>query len=79
MIRLRIGKAKRVELSGEPTSWTPISMKRADDDWWEVTVNARPGSYRVNVRIDGREWIAPPGTVPSRDEFGGEAGVIQIR
>jgi hypothetical protein len=79
IIRLRIAKAKHVELSGEPTSWTPISMKRADDDWWEVALNAPPGSYRVNVRIDGHEWIAPPGTVPSRDEFGGEVGVIQIR
>jgi hypothetical protein len=79
LVRLRIPHAKQVELSGEPTSWTPVTMRRVQGDWWEAHLNARPGSYRMNIRVDGRQWIAPPGTVTSRDEFGGEVGVIHIR
>ena len=78
-IRVRIPDAKRVELSGEPTSWKPLVMRKTTGDWWEADLEVAPGSYRVNVRVDGRQWSAPPGTLPTRDEFGGEVGVIQIK
>ena len=79
VIRFRIPKAVQVELSGEPTSWTPVAMRRISGDWWQAELRARPGSYRMNVRVDGRNWSAPPGTVPTRDEFGGETGVVQLK
>lgn len=79
IVRLCVPDATHVELSGEPTSWTPIAMQRANDGWWEAPLRAQPGTYRMNVRIDGKRWSAPPGTVPTRDEFGGEVGVMQLR
>lgn len=79
LVRLRIPRAQQVQLSGEPTAWTPVDMHRKAGDWWEAEVQARPGSYRMNVRVNGQQWSAPPGTIPTRDEFGGEVGVIQLK
>ena len=78
-VRLRVRSARHVELSGEPTSWQAIPMRRVGGEWWEAEVHARPGSYRMNIRVDGKEWSAPPGSVATRDEFGGEVGVIVIK
>jgi len=77
--RIRVANAFRVELSGEPTAWAPVTMRRASDDWWETEVAVMPGSYRMNVRINGSTWSAPPGTVPTKDEFGGEVGLVVLR
>jgi hypothetical protein len=79
VLRVRIPNATLVELSGEPTSWQPIAMRRSRDDWWEAELRIPPGSYRMNVRVDGKRWSAPPGTVATRDEFGGEVGVVLIK
>jgi len=32
----------------------------------------------VNLRVDRGQWIAPPGLLTTRDEFGGVVGILTI-
>ena len=77
-VRVRVPKASRVELSSELTGWRPVAMQRVDGEWWEVQVQTPSGVYRVNLRIDGGGWTAPPGVPVVRDEFGGQVGLMPI-
>ena len=45
---------------------------------WTADVRVVPGAYRVNVRIDGGTWKAPPGTATISDDFGGSAGLVVV-
>jgi hypothetical protein len=77
-VRVRIANASRVELSSELTGWKPVPMQRVGDGWWEVPMITRPGVYRVNLRVDGGAWTAPPGVPTVHDEFGGQVGLVPI-
>jgi hypothetical protein len=80
-LRLRIDARAAVELKGDLTDWQPVSMQRAarDPGFWEVVIAASPGLYHVNLRIDGGEWIVPPGLATVPDGFGGDAGLLALR
>ena len=78
-LRLRHPDASSVRVSGEPTRWMPVSMTRQDGEWWEVTLPAGPGTYRLNISIDDAPWQPPPGLPTARDEFGGRVGVVTVR
>jgi hypothetical protein len=71
-------RARRVELMGDFTDWHPLSLRREADDYFAVRIRLPAGSYRVNVRVDGGMWIAPPGTTPVADEYNGAAGLLVI-
>jgi hypothetical protein len=77
-LRVRVASARAVELSGELTAWQPVAMRRVDADTWETVVAARPGSYRLSVRVDGGAWTAPPGLAAVDDDFGGSAGIVVV-
>ena len=70
--------ARSVELSGDFTSWDPVSLTAAGDGWWTARLPIRRGTYQVSIRRDGGRWLVPPGLVGVRDEFGGEAGILVI-
>lgn len=88
-LRLRVPGAHRVELMGDFTAWTPVPLTRlgapvggrdaAAVDVWAVTVVLSPGVHRVNVRVDGGAWQAPPGLSVMRDDFGGSVGLLVVR
>lgn len=77
-VRLPAG-ARRVELMADFTDWIAIPLSAAADGSWIVSLFVAPGVHRVNVRVDGGEWRAPPGLPAVRDEFGGEVGVLVVR
>jgi hypothetical protein len=70
--------ARRVEISGDFTSWKPVSLARAGDGRWCLTVALSTGTHRLNARIDGGAWIVPPGLTTMSDDFAGEVGVLVI-
>lgn len=74
-IRVRARGANLVELSGDMTNWTPLALTFAGDGWWTITLRVPAGAHQVSVRLDGGQWVAPPGLVAVTDEFGGAAGV----
>jgi hypothetical protein len=78
-LRIRIPHAARVELKADFTAWEPLMLAPGDEPGtWEATLSAPPGTYRVNVRVDGGEWTAPPGLLDVEDEFGGRVGLLVL-
>jgi hypothetical protein len=71
--------AKKVELSGDFDRWRPVSMKQTRDGIWEVSLPLAPGTYRVNVRVDGGRWLPPAGLPQAEDDFNGSVGVLVVR
>ena len=70
--------ARRVEISGDFTSWKPVPLSRDDDGRWCLTVSLTSGTHRMNARVDGAGWIVPPGLTTMSDDFAGEVGVLVI-
>jgi hypothetical protein len=71
-------RARRVELMGDFTDWRPLVMHREADDHFTARIRLPAGSYRINVRVDGGVWTAPPGTTPVADDYNGAAGLLVI-
>ncbi len=44
----------------------------------EAALPLRAGSHRLLVRVDGGEWMPPPGLPAAPDEFGGRVGVLLV-
>ncbi|HKG93166.1 MAG TPA: glycogen-binding domain-containing protein [Gemmatimonadaceae bacterium] len=78
-VRAPSSETSRVELMGDFTAWEPVTLARAADGLWEVTLPLSPGTHRVNVRFDGGDWTVPPGLVSQEDDFGGAVGVFTAR
>lgn len=77
-IRIRVPGARRVELMGDFSDWRPVEMERSADGVWNLELLIPPGLYRLNMRVDGGEWIVPPGLTPVPDEFNGLVGELVI-
>jgi len=78
MFRIAARGARMVEINGDFTAWTPLALVRGADGVWTTTRTIGPGTYQMNVRIDGGAWIVPPGLLMSRDEFGNASGILVI-
>jgi len=77
-IRVEAGGANSVEISGDFTQWRPVRLVQSADGSWTVSVPIALGTHQVNVRVDGGEWVAPPGLLTSKDEFGGVVGILIV-
>ncbi|HYC52445.1 MAG TPA: glycogen-binding domain-containing protein [Gemmatimonadaceae bacterium] len=78
-ITARIGGVETVEIMGDFSDWEPLPLIRRGRDQWELLVPMPPGIHRMNLRIDGGKWIAPPGMPTVNDGFSGEVGVVVVR
>jgi hypothetical protein len=78
VIYVRAPAARTVELMADFTDWQTVSMRRAANDEWEIAMRIAPGSHRLNIRVDGGEWTAPPGAGTARDEFNGVVGLVVV-
>ena len=70
--------ARTIELMADFTDWQPVQMRHASNDEWELAMPIAPGSHRVNIRVDGGEWSAPPGAGTVQDEFNGVVGLVVV-
>lgn len=77
-ITVHVPGARDVELSGDFTAWKPISLRRLRGDEWSVSLPLGVGTHRVNIRIDGGAWVAPPGMTTTSDDFAGEVGLLVV-
>ncbi|HUF30137.1 MAG TPA: glycogen-binding domain-containing protein [Gemmatimonadaceae bacterium] len=77
-IVIRAPAAERVEIMASFTDWEPKLLRRTDDGTWRLRLPLPAGVHRMNVRLDGGDWIAPAGTTPMPDDFGGQVGVFVI-
>jgi hypothetical protein len=78
VLRIYAPSARAVEINGDFTHWQAVPLARGSDGWWSITRTMAPGTYQMNVRIDGGRWLAPPGLLTTSDEFGGTIGILTI-
>jgi hypothetical protein len=77
-IRIAAYGAHTVEISGDFTEWKPVRLTESADGSFRVSLPIALGTHQVNVRLDGGAWVAPPGLLTSKDEFGGVVGILII-
>ena len=78
-ITYRATGVKTVELSGDFAGWTPTPLTQTRAGVWQTTVIAGPGTYHVNLRVNGGQWFAPPGLPQTEDDFNGTVGILVLR
>ena len=77
-LRVNVPGARLVEISGDFTNWTPVQLAPAPGGWWSTRLPIKTGKYQMNMRVDGGQWIVPPGLLSMADEFGGTVGLLVI-
>jgi len=77
-VRVRCPDATRVELAGDFTDWTPVSLAPLGGGWWGGEWVVAAGLHQVQVRVDGGEWQPPPGLPTTQGDFAGKAGVLLV-
>ncbi len=77
-LRVYAPSARSVEINGDFTHWQPAALAPAGGGWWSTTQSIAPGTYQLNVRVNGGPWLAPPGLLTTTDEFGGIVGLLTI-
>jgi hypothetical protein len=77
-LRVAVQGAQVVELNADFTSWDPMKLVPAGPGLWSVTLPLKKGQYQLNVRVNGGQWIVPPGLLSISDEFGGAVGLLVI-
>src|SRR4051812_17564402 len=78
-IVVRVARVESVDVMGDFSDWSPLTMVRRGRDLWELTVPLKPGRHQINIRTDGGKWVAPPGLPKVNDMFSGEVGVLIVR
>ena len=79
VLRVRAPASERVEIMADFTEWEPVTLVRTPEGVWEITLPIKPGPHRLNVRLDGGEWVVPTNVVRVTDDFGGVVGLLLIR
>jgi len=67
-----------VDVTGDFTGWVPRTLNRGADGWYSFETPLSPGTYQMNVRVNGGEWLPPPSLPTVKDEFGGLTGVLLV-
>jgi hypothetical protein len=70
-------RGTRVEVMGDFTDWSPVSLEAAGDVW-RLDIVVTPGLHRIALRIDGGEWTAPVNIPHATDDLGGVVGLITV-
>jgi len=78
LLRIYGPAAKELEVMGDFTDWEPRALTRVRDGFWEMRISLTPGAHRLNVRIDGGDWLVPAGTRSEAGEFG-SVGIVVVR
>ncbi len=78
LLRVHGRDVSRVEVSGDFTDWTPLELLPVHANWWAAVVRVPPGVHRVQIRLDGGAWLAPPGLPRADDGLGGPSGTLLV-
>lgn len=64
--------ARRVELAGSFSNWSPeVALTPVADGRWMAYVPLQPGVHDYAFRLDGETWVVDPGAPRVADGFGG--------
>jgi hypothetical protein len=78
VVSVRVADARAVEISGDFDGWHPLALRENRPDVWETTLVLLPGTHRINLRVNGDRWVAPPGLPSTDDDFNGAVGLIVV-
>jgi len=76
-VEIDLPKATSVELRADFTDWEPVPLARSGGVW-RLERSIQPGLHRFAIRVDGGDWIAPPGVPHATDDLGGVVGLITV-
>lgn len=79
VLRVRAPASERVEVMADFTGWEPVTLVRTPAGLWEISLPIKAGQHRMNVRLDGGDWVVPTNVARVTDEFGGVVGLILVR
>ena len=79
VVRVRAPASERVELMANFTDWEPVALVRTPEGVWEITLHIKSGQHRLNVRLDGGDWVVPTNLARVTDEFGSVVGLLLVR
>jgi hypothetical protein len=77
-IVIRVGGVETVDVMGDFSDWSPLTLIRRGRDLWELALPLSAGVHQINVRVDGGQWVSPPGMPVMRDGFNGEVGLLVV-
>ncbi len=77
-ITIRVGGVETVDIMGDFSDWSPLTLVRHGRDLWELSIPMSPGMHQINVRVDGGPWTAPPNMPTMKDSFNGEVGLMVV-
>jgi len=78
VVRVHCRDVTSVEIAGDFTDWKPVALLRMHGGWWYESVPVSPGVHRVQLRLNGGPWQAPPGLPRADDGPGGPSGTLVI-
>jgi 1,4-alpha-glucan branching enzyme len=79
-VRFTVPGARTVEVSGDFNQWQAIPLAEVSPHVWQATLPLEPGVHRVSVRVNGENWMAPPGIASVEDEFtGNRVGILVVK
>jgi hypothetical protein len=77
-IVIHVGGVETVDVMGDFSDWSPLTLVRRGRDLWELSIPLSPGMHRINVRVDGGPWMAPPGIPTVHDTYSGDVGLMIV-
>ena len=78
VVRVHCRDVTSVELAGDFTDWKPVALLRMHGGWWYESLYVPPGVHRVQLRLNGGAWQAPPGLPRADDGPGGPSGTLVV-
>lgn len=77
-LTVHVGGVESVDVMGDFSDWTPLTLVRHGRDTWELSIPMSAGIHQIDIRVDGGAWVAPPGMPSMRDGYNGEVGVLVV-
>jgi len=77
-IVIHVGGVETVDVMGDFSDWSPLTLVRRGRDLWELSLPLSAGMHRINVRVDGGPWMAPPGLPTVHDSYTGDVGLMLV-
>jgi hypothetical protein len=77
-VRVLAPDAQRVEVTGDLSRWDTVTLVRGADGVWWGRFTSEATVVELVVRVNGGEWLVPPGAQVVSDEFGGRSGRVVV-
>src|SRR5262245_1523329 len=78
VVRVQCRDVASAEIAGDFTDWRPVALERLHGGRWFAVLRVAPGVHRVQLRLNGGPWLAPPGLPRADDGPAGPAGTLVV-